>query len=77
LLPAALLAPGLALSAACGGSGGSPAQTAADAAPLDGSDWFISGAPDARWNNAALKAELGKVTGADFEVVRLDGLVTP
>jgi hypothetical protein len=43
----------------------------------NGSNWFMSGAPDPRWNNSALKAELGQVRGADLEVVRMDGLVTP
>ena len=43
----------------------------------NGSNWFMSGAPDPRWNNSALKAELGQVKGADLEVVRMDGLVTP
>src|SRR5579871_302391 len=41
----------------------------------NGSDWYISGAPDPGWNNAALVAELRTVTGSDFEVVRMDGLV--
>jgi hypothetical protein len=43
----------------------------------NGSNWFISGAPDDRWNNDALVSELGQVKGSDFEVVRMDGLVTP
>lgn len=43
----------------------------------NGSDWYISGAPDPRWNNGALLSELGSVKGSDFEVVRMDGLVTP
>nr|MBA2475978.1 hypothetical protein [Actinomycetota bacterium] len=34
----------------------------------NGSDWFASGAPDPRWNNDDLHA-LGRVTGAEFEVV--------
>ena len=34
----------------------------------NGSNWFISGAPDPRWNDNALHA-IGGVTGADFEVV--------
>ena len=42
-----------------------------------GSSWYISGAPDARWNNDALLRELGAVKGADFEVVRMQGLVKP
>jgi hypothetical protein len=43
----------------------------------NGSNWYISGAPDARWNNDKLVSELGSVKGASFEVVRMDGLVTP
>lgn len=42
----------------------------------NGSNWYMSGAPDARWNNSVLKSELGSVKGADFEVLRMDGLVT-
>ena len=34
----------------------------------NGSSWYISGAPDRRWNDDALHS-IGKVTGADFEVV--------
>jgi hypothetical protein len=41
----------------------------------NGSDWFVSGAPDSRWNNDALVGELGSVKGSNFEVVRMDGLV--
>lgn len=43
----------------------------------NGSDWFLSGAPDARWNNDRLVGELRQVTGRNFEVVRMDGIVTP
>lgn len=41
----------------------------------NGSNWYLTGAPDDRWNNDALNAELGQVRGGDFEVVRMDGLV--
>jgi hypothetical protein len=34
----------------------------------NGANWYISGAPDRRWNDDALHA-IGGVTGADFEVV--------
>jgi hypothetical protein len=34
----------------------------------NGSDWFISGAPDRRWSNDQLH-ELGALSGRDFEVV--------
>lgn len=43
----------------------------------NGSSWYISGAPDERWNNSQLLTELGSVKGSDFEVVRMDGLVMP
>ncbi len=40
----------------------------------NGSDWFISGAPDPRWSDDELST-LRRVTGRNFEVVRMDGLV--
>jgi hypothetical protein len=39
----------------------------------NGSDWYITGAPDPRWSNDALHT-LGRVKGADFEVVDASGL---
>ena len=36
----------------------------------NGGDWFISGAPDARWDDEQLNA-LKSVTGSNFEVVRM------
>jgi hypothetical protein len=39
----------------------------------NGSDWFISGAPDERWNNAVLR-ELRRVRGSDFEAVDVTSL---
>ena len=39
----------------------------------NGSSWFISGAPDPRWNDDALHA-IGGITGADFEVVDTSSL---
>jgi hypothetical protein len=42
----------------------------------NGSNWFISGAPDAHWNDEALVPQLRAVTGANFEVVKMNGLVT-
>lgn len=42
----------------------------------NGSNWYVSGAPDERWNNDALVSELAQVRGSDFEVVRMQGLVT-
>ncbi|HJU82746.1 MAG TPA: hypothetical protein VJ600_00905 [Holophagaceae bacterium] len=41
----------------------------------NGSNWYLSGAPDPRWNNGALNSELGAVKGSDFEVVQMTGLV--
>jgi len=40
----------------------------------NGSPWFISGAPDAHFNNDALHA-LGVLTGKDFEAVDESGLM--
>lgn len=42
----------------------------------NGSDWFISGAPDSRWDNDRLRAELATVKGRDLEVVKMTGMVT-
>ncbi|MFI6327474.1 hypothetical protein ACIBBG_04175 [Micromonospora chersina] len=39
-----------------------------------GSAWFLSGAPDPRWDNDALHA-LGGLRGSDFEVVDAAGLM--
>jgi hypothetical protein len=41
----------------------------------NGSNWYITGAPDPRWNNSKLNSELGTAKGSDFEVVQMDGLV--
>lgn len=40
----------------------------------NGSPWFLSGAPDERWNNAALR-DLRTITGADFEAVDTSSLM--
>ena len=40
----------------------------------NGSAWYITGAPDSRWNNSDLQ-KLGMITGADFEVVDVSGLM--
>ncbi len=42
----------------------------------NGSNWFVSGAPDERWNNDTLNEQLGSVAGSNFEVVLMEGLVT-
>lgn len=41
-----------------------------------GSNWYVSGAPDDRWDNDRLNRELAQVHGGDFEVVRMAGVVT-
>ena len=42
----------------------------------NGGDWFISGAPDARWNDAELNT-LKQVAGSNFEVVNMSAGVNP
>lgn len=42
----------------------------------NGSNWFVSGAPDERWDNDTLNQQLGSVAGSNFEVVLMEGLVT-
>lgn len=41
----------------------------------NGSDWFVSGAPDSRWNEEEL-ATLKRIKGRDFEVVKMGDPVT-
>jgi hypothetical protein len=41
----------------------------------NGGDWFVSGAPDSRWNDDELET-LKRVKGKDFEVVKMGTLVT-
>jgi hypothetical protein len=40
----------------------------------NGSDWFISGAHDPRWNDEAIQT-LRRIRGRDLEVVQMEGLV--
>lgn len=40
----------------------------------NGSDWFISGAPDSRWNDAAINT-LKRVKGREFEAVQTGPIV--
>jgi hypothetical protein len=42
----------------------------------NGSPWYISGAPNSRWSNDDLHT-LGRITGADFEVVDTTSLPHP
>lgn len=41
----------------------------------NGSDWFLSGAPDDRWDNDDLHELQDRITGADFEAVDCSSLV--
>jgi hypothetical protein len=41
----------------------------------NGADWFLSGAPDPRWDNEDL-ATLKRIKGHDFEVVRMGRIFT-
>jgi hypothetical protein len=40
----------------------------------NGSSWYISGAPDERWNNEAL-SELSQISGSDFQAVDVSWLM--
>jgi hypothetical protein len=42
----------------------------------NGGNWFVSGAPDPRWDDDAMNS-LKQLTGRDFEVVAMGELVTP
>jgi hypothetical protein len=42
----------------------------------NGSPWYVSGAPNSHWSNDALHS-LGRLTGADFEVVDTSSLPKP
>jgi hypothetical protein len=41
----------------------------------NGSNWYLSGAPDNRWSNDHLVGELSQVKGSNFEVVKMVGIV--
>lgn len=41
----------------------------------NGGDWFLSGAPDPRWNDEQI-ATLKRIRGRDFEVLQMNGIVT-
>lgn len=41
----------------------------------NGSDWFISGVPDPRWDNDTLVSELHQVPGSAFEAVDVSSLI--
>jgi hypothetical protein len=42
----------------------------------NGSNWYISGAPDPRWDDDELR-QLKTIRGSNFEVVRMGTIVTP
>jgi hypothetical protein len=42
----------------------------------NGSDWYLSGAPDARWDDGELNT-LKQLRGGDFEVVQTGPLTVP
>ena len=39
----------------------------------NGSDFYITGAMDSRWNNDQLNPAFGALTAGDFEVIQLAG----
>jgi hypothetical protein len=41
----------------------------------NGSNWFISGVPDDRWDNDLLHATFDQVEGRDFEAVDVSSLM--
>lgn len=42
----------------------------------NGGNWFVSGAPDARWDDDELRT-LKTIKGSDFEVVQMGQIITP
>jgi hypothetical protein len=40
----------------------------------NGGGFFLSGAPDARWNDANIDT-MKRLLGSDFEVVKMEGLI--
>jgi hypothetical protein len=43
----------------------------------NGSNWYLSGAPDKHWDNDSLVGELRQVTGRNFEVVKMGKIHHP
>jgi hypothetical protein len=41
----------------------------------NGSDWYISGAPDPRWSDEQLHDLFGRIRGSDFEAVDESSLI--
>ena len=53
-----------------------PCNTPIDSDPLDDvGNWYLSGAPDSRWNDDELNT-LKRLTGNEFEVVKMGPLTT-
>jgi hypothetical protein len=42
----------------------------------NGSDWYVSGTADARWNDTEINS-LKALKGSDFEVIQMTGVVKP
>jgi hypothetical protein len=42
----------------------------------NGSDWYLTGVADARWNDEEMNT-LKQLRGSDFEVIRMTGVTTP
>jgi hypothetical protein len=42
----------------------------------NGSNWYVTGTTDDRWANLPLFGELASVKGSNFEVIRMNGLVS-
>jgi len=41
----------------------------------NGGDWFLSGSPDPKWNEAEIET-LKKIRGRDFEVIKMGTMTT-
>lgn len=41
----------------------------------NGSDWYVSGVPDSRWNDDALNSAFRALRGSDFEAVDISSLI--
>ena len=41
----------------------------------NGSAWYVSGAPDERWDNSALRRDFDRVQGSDFEAIDVSSLM--
>jgi hypothetical protein len=41
----------------------------------NGSDWYLSGTADSRWDDAQINT-LKQLRGSDFEVIKMEGVVS-